>query len=373
MPFDFDKVESLYPQAGNLMWEPMLMWKAPAGKEQQIKELCEQGKYFASIKKDGACYQAVRTPDYVYLFGRTISKKTGLLTEKIDNVPHIKQVLEKLPANTVIVFEIYYPGKESRDVTSIMGCLPEEAIKRQEHSPIHAYAHDILYYDGIDLREAPAIKRYLILNAIWKKHGLNQYDFMELAQPIYEDILNTAAKVLAAGEEGLVLRDKNGPWVCGKRPSWNTLKIKKANTVDLVCIGFCDATKVYTGKELDTWPYWEYTDEEGNVYSTASGPKATTENWIPVTKPYFLGWKTAMRIGAYNDQGELVELGTVSSGLTDSDKEAMTKDPESYLNRVVELSCMELIKDSCTLRHPAFVRIRDDKNPKDCLISEVFK
>ena len=97
------------------------------------------------------------------------------------------------------------------------------------------------------------------------------------------------------------------------------------------------------------------------------------KNCHPVTKPYYFGWKTAMKIGAFDDSGKLVEIGTVSSGLTDEDREKMATHPEEYLTTVFEFSCMSLDKKEHTLRHPRIVKKRDDKSAKDCKISEIFQ
>lgn len=393
--FDVNKIEELYPQAGDLMWEPMLMWKLPDNKKTMFEDVCSNGQYFASIKKDGACYQFVKTQDHSYLFGRTISKTTGLLTEKIANVPHIKQALDNLPARTVIVFEIYYPGKSSRNTTTVMGCLPELAIKRQENNPIHAYAHDILYYDDVDLRQVGALDRYKILAAIWEKHNLSAFNFMELAQPIYDDIFKACADALANGEEGLVLRKKTAPWTIGKRPAWDTIKMKKMDTADLVCVGFEDATMEYTGKldlgknysggEADQWPYWcifrkdPFDDAENLLVLYEKVPIGTTKVikgiefvTLPVTKGFYYGWKTRIKVGAYDDNGNLVEVGSVSSGLTDKNREYMAIHPEEYLGHVFCFEMMEKDNSAHTLRHGHFIGPRPDKDAKDCKISEIF-
>lgn len=379
--FNKDKIEELYPQAGELMWEPQLCWKLPKDKEYMLEEVCGNGEYFASLKKDGACYQVVKTQDFCYLFGRTVSRTTGVLTEKIENVPHLKEAFSTLPTNTVIVVEIYYPKKTSKDVTSIMGCLPELAIERQKDNPIHAYCHDILMYDNVDLRKIGALERYKILEAIWKLHNLSSFDFLELALPIYDNIFEEASSALERGEEGLVLRKKTGVWMCGKRPAWNTIKIKQMDTIDLICTGFCSPTKEYTGKELDTWQYWAIEKKvpelgwieervfNGEYYRVRGIDYRT----VPITKPYYLGWKTAIHVGAYDENGKLVDLGTVSSGLTDDLKESITNNPNIYLNKVVSLDCMSIDKKQHTLRHPVFKGFRDDKNPKECLISEIFR
>lgn len=371
----------MYPEAR--MIEPMKIWKLPDNKEHMFSEVCESGEYFAQEKIDGYWYQYEKTENHSYLFSRNVSVTTGFLSEKGANVPHIMEALNQLPANTILIGEVFYPNKTSKDVTSIMGCLPQTAIKRQENNLIHYYVHDIIYYNNVNLINAPAIDRYKILNKIWEKHNLNNYDFLHLAEIINENIEEKVVEILSRGGEGAVLKKKTLPYYPGKRPAWSTIKIKKTDTVDLVCMGFCDATKEYTGKELETWQYWEIIkciDMEKQLwehYEFCDVGKPTqikTINFktIPVTKGYYYGWKTAMRVGAYDDNGNLIELGTVSSGLTDTDKERMSTNPEEYLNKVFCINCMEKDNKEHTLRHPHIVKIRDDKPAQDCKISEIF-
>lgn len=381
MSFDKDKIHELYPEAENLMIEPMLIWKLPTGKESMLSEVCSNGEYFLEEKIDGAFYQFVKTENHSYLFGRTVSKLSGILTEKSDNVPHLKEALNCLPAGTILIGEIYVPGGTSKDTVSIMGCLPALAIKRQEKEPIHYYVHDIIAYDTVNLIDSPADLRYKILAAIWKKHNLNQYSFLRLATRVDEDMEAEISRILKSGGEGAVLKKKDYPYTPGKRPAWSTIKVKQMDSIDLICTGFCDATKEYTGKELATWEYWEERGErnQDGEYTWLLSEGQYYEDYFhnphiyrPVTKPYFLGWKTAIRIGAYNDNGELVDLGTVSSGLTDDNKREMTENPDLWLGHVIALDCMQIDKKEHTLRHPVFKCKRDDKDAKDCVISEIF-
>lgn len=363
------------------MIEPMKIWKLPDNKEYMLSEMCVSGNYFAQEKIDGYWYQFEKTDNYSYLFSRNVSKTTGALSEKSENVPHIIEALNVLPANTILIGEIYYPGGTSKTVTTVMGCLPQTAIARQKDNPIHYYVHDIIYYDNVNLINTPAIDRYKILQKVWEKFNLNNCEYLRLAEIIEENIEDKIVEILSNGGEGAVLKEKTLPYYPGKRPAWSTIKVKKTDTVDLVCMGFCDATKEYTGKELDSWQFWEerlemiasgeynYSKNIGNYYNDyLHNPHI----YQPITKGYYYGWKTAMRIGAYDDKGNLIELGTVSSGLTDTDKERMATNPEEYLGHVFCINCMEKDNKEHTLRHPHLCARRDDKPAKDCKISEIF-
>lgn len=376
--FDKEKISEFFPGAEDLMIQPMLIWTLPSNKKDKLSEICASGEYFATEKIDGALYQFCRTDKGNYLFGRTVSVKNGLLTNKIDNVPHIDSALSCLPCGTVIVGEIYVPGGTSKNVTSIMGCLPAEAIKRQDkQGKIKYYLHDMIFYNGEDMQSWGAEARYQKLVEAWNKFHLEQFDFLRLAEGFDTGIEERLSQILSAGGEGIVLKKKDAPYSEGKRPAWATIKCKQMDTIDLVCTRAIEATKEYTGKELETWPYWQERSErdQNGEYTWLSSEGQYYEDYLhnshiyrPVTKPYFYGWKTAIGIGAYDDEGNLKEIGTVSSGLTDE----MRAHLDDYVGKVVALQCMSIDRKEKTLRHPIVKAWRDDKNAAECKLREVF-
>lgn len=376
--FDKEKISEFFPGAEDLMIQPMLIWTLPSNKKDKLSEVCASGEYFATEKIDGALYQFCRTDKGNYLFGRTVSVKNGLLTNKIDNVPHIDSALSCLPCGTVIVGEIYVPGGTSKNVTSIMGCLPAEAIKRQDkQGKIKYYLHDMIFYNGENMQSWGAETRYQKLVEAWNEFHLEQFDFLRLAESFDTGIEERLSQILAAGGEGIVLKKKDAPYSEGKRPAWATIKCKQMDTIDLVCTRAIEATKEYTGKELETWPYWQERSErdQNGEYTWLSSEGQYYEDYLhnphiyrPVTKPYFYGWKTAIGIGAYDDEGNLKEIGTVSSGLTDE----MRAHLDDYVGKVVALQCMSIDRKEKTLRHPIVKAWRDDKNVAECKLSEVF-
>lgn len=370
MSFSKELLDKYAPEADCI--QAMKIWKLPDGKESLFPVVCNGGEYFAELKKDGYWYQYEKTEHYDYLFSRNVSANTGILTEKLANVPHIREALKDLPSGTILIGEIYYPGKTSKDVTKIMGCLAPEAIKRQQSGGlIHYYLHDVIKYNGIDIQNEGAWTRYQVLKAIWDKFNLGQYSYMELADAVLDNIQEFTAAALAAGEEGAVLKKKDAPYVPDKRPAWSSIKIKKMDYVDCICIGFEDATKYYDGKEITTWPYWEKVLDDGTSIQIHTCQYGDTD-WQPITKGYYYGWKTSMKLGAYDDKRNLIEIGTVSSGLTDELKESFAREPEKYLNRVVSIQCMEKNSKDHTLRHGFFKGFRDDKNITDCTLAECF-
>jgi hypothetical protein len=227
-------------------------------------------------------------------------------------------------------------------------------------------------YDGVDLVSSKTKNelRYKILEKIFKLHNLDKYDFLELAEVWYDNLYERVGSALAAGEEGMVIKKKDGIYEPGKRPDSN-LKAKKVDFADVIIIGFEEPTKEYYGKDIDNWQYWISTDEfqtrlpigchEGDLYAVA------------VTKPYYLNWHNSrINIGAYDENGKLINIGTIHSGISDEMKEDMSLNPNKYLGKVCAIQCMEKDTSARTVRHGFFKYMREDKNKEDCLIATIF-
>ncbi len=358
----------LYP--GSLQVPAMLYSKAPDG-EKLLHELGSK-KYIGQEKIDGAFYQLEKTDDgHIYLFSRAISKKTGELSEKIANVPHIKEWAEQLPNGTTLIGEIYVPGGKSNDTTKIMGALPEKAIERQKDNPIHYYVHDMIRYNGKSLIDTDFEHRYSDLCEHIDIECDNP-DWLRVASSFTGyDMYKTIQRYLDNGSEGCVIKLKSGLYLPGKRPVWNFKVKEQVDSLDFVILDLLDPEKEYTGKEIKTWKYYESSLGYKEIIEPGSGGWTTSELKTPVTKDYYMGWKNALSVGAYKD-GKLVYVGRVASGLTDEMKAHMTKEPDLYIGSVCEIQAMSIDKERKTFRHPAFLRMRFDKNPEECQLDEIF-
>nr|MBP7473355.1 hypothetical protein [Prevotella sp.] len=182
------------------------------------------------------------------------------------------------------------------------------------------------------------------------------------------DLEAFADKMIARGEEGLVLKKKNGLYEPGLRPAWNMIKLKRHDTVDVVAVRAIEPTKLYNGDDIANWEYCIDEQTEVRYQGQYAALRMKYSNIIAVTKAYFYGWYTAMDIGAYDEKGNLKVIGSVSSGFNDADRAAL----KSYEGKVLELGVMEKDNTEQTLRHPIVMRVRDDKNPTDCKLKEIF-
>ena len=109
-----------------------------------------------------------------------------------------------------------------------------------------------------------------------------------------------------------------------------------------------------------------------------AGASAVTAGSVAVKNPTevcsWLGrWGSSrIIIGAYDENGNIKNIGTIHSGISDEMKKDMTENPQNYLHKVCLVQCMEMDKKAKTIRHGFFKSIREDKNKEECLINDIF-
>ena len=356
-------------------------WSANKKKENAMNKIFS-GDWQGSLKHDG-CFYMVGKNLNGDIFVRPRAKNTkGEFVNKVDWVPHLHKYLNDLEPGTVMLGELYLPKNEhAKSTSSIMNSLQSKAVKKQEKEDekLILYIFDILALEGELFYNKPAEDRFEELNVMWRTYPSQYVEYAEYFEG--KELWDMLQKILADGCEGMVITRKDAPYTPGSRKQIYTLKIKKElqDTIDCVVIGAESPTRLYNGKEIETWPYWF--DESQNMYFT---DKEYLEKWktniytayvdgapvYPVTKNWFYGWAGSWRLGAYKD-GKLVQIGKLS-GLTDEMKENW----KDYVGTVVEVSCMEIMDNEQGgkgLRHPKLINIRKDKDKTECLWEEIFK
>ena len=218
--------------------------------------------------------------------------------------------------------------------------------------PAVLYAFDLLAFAGLDLRNLPLLARKAILREVLPTVGPVRYSdhVATQGQAMYDQV--TAMRL-----EGIVAKKADSPYRSGRSTSW--YKIRAVKTDDFIVVG--------------------YTDPKGG-------------------RPGF----GALHLAQYEEanDGELVYVGSVGTGFSDDvldeimeflrDLEAST-DPDSggsgeragpptsggsvpkgsshhwvRPELVAEVRYKEFTEGG-VIRHPAFVRLRDDKRPQECV------
>ena len=324
------------------------------------------GDWWGALKRDGAFYKFIKGMDgSMELLGRSKSV-TGDYLNKIDWVPHLQNFFREMPNGTCFIGELYLPSNEqAKSTTSIMNCLVSKAVKRQEKEPLHYYIFDVLAWEGRSWIDKPAIERFDELNAFSRAYP---YENVEWAQYFCgKELWEALQSYLADGHEGVVITRDFAPYQPGKRPSKDCLKVKKElqDTIDCIIIGVNEPSRIYSGKELEAWPYWfnEITSERVNDQLYKSYVDGAPV--IPVTKGWFNEWAGSLKLGVYKD-GKIVQIGNLS-GITDEVKENW----RDYVGKVAEVTAMEVM-DTEGLRHPKLNRFREDMPARDCTWEKIY-
>ena len=331
------------------------------------------GDYLGARKMDGAYYRFIKDMDgNMRLQGRSKSV-SGEYLDKLDHVPHLLPYFESLPNGTCLLGEIYFPNNEgSSNVTTIMGCLAPKAIERQTKGPkLHYYIFDVWAWDGISCMTDCLESRIELINNMYndycddgnneRPNAIAQIDFATYYEG--KELWEQLQKILAAGGEGIVMTKKGTVPSPGKRTARKTLKVKKelSENIDCFFTGRGTApTRLYTGKEIETWKYWQNMRTgqkiEGLLYEDYKSGVALE----PLTKPAFYGWAGSLEIGVLKD-GQVYPIGFLS-GLTDEIK----SNPGAQRMKCIEVTAMEILPDTGALRHGKLKRFRPDLSPEDC-------
>ena len=362
---------------GGVDWvnaESMRYWSIPASysKEKRKNEIVNaifSGDYYGALKVDGYYQRLIKDEDGECLMIARSKNVQGEAVNKIDWVPQLKEFMDTLPTGTVLLSECFLPGNEgSKNITSLLGCLKEKCIARQEKGQkLHFYIFDVCVLNGESFVKVGAKTRFQLLRDLSVKYTS---PFVEWAvyyqgKELWEKLL----EFLANDREGIVITRGDCPIYFKRTPAHMTIKVKKElqETLDVVIMGANPPTRLYNGKEIMSWRYWEDVATHQKYEDTLYKKYSDGASIEPITKMYFLEGAGSLKIGAYKD-GKLVQIGNLS-GLEDE----ILLNWKNYIGKVIEITAMEVLKDSQGIRHPRFVGFREDKMPHECDWYRIFR
>ncbi len=292
---------------------------------------------YAQLKYDGSQYHLhVKDWKPYALTSKRISKKTNVLSEKIDHFPNLEYL--KFRNETIVVVEVVaeHLGVPVNRRCTTVASIMNSNIENIEHNTLKMVAHDFLRYEGSDVRDVPYAKRYELLHrhfhgAGWWGQNLDKSGktifaienipldefYEEIALPNVLDLQDYVNEDWFEWE-GLVLKNS--------LESMEMLKIKKVQTVDCVIIGYTEGAGKYKG---------------------------------------LVG---SLRVGVWDEKKNMIEIATVS-GFDDALREEISEKRDEFINETVEVSFMEWT--GSRLRHPRFKRMRFDKMSSRCFIDQL--
>ena len=208
--------------------------------------------------------------------------------------------------------------------------------------PATYYFFDVLYLDGADLQGLPFLERRRILSDVIGKENAR----IKISHFIEEQGQKTFDKTKSMGLEGLIAKNKSSKYVQGLR-SRDWLKIKHIKTQDCVVIG-------YTGGEGNRENYF------GSLLLAAFDPTNNKFRFVGHTGSGF----------------DFIQLDEIYKMLQALRVDKCPIDYVPYTNRdptwvrpelVAEIKFSDWTSEKI-MRAPIFLRFREDKAPKDCLI-----
>ena len=360
--------------------EPEKVWQFASAwtkdkKKEEFEKAVNSGMYLASEKKDGHWHRFVMQNGEAKIQTRGISKVTDTYGEHQDSLPHLFNFLvEKCPNDTILIGEMYIPGKKDRDITSILGCLPSKAIIKQREEKVRFFIFDVLVWDGEPLFKTMFEDRISILhNRVRPTLSENEYiDFAEYYEG--EEINSLLEVVLEQGGEGIVMTRKDAYPDPGKRTAKKTIKIKSevSDDIDAFFTGnFLVGSREYKGDEIRTWEYWQNLKTGEFIKGLYFNEYIAGEPYEPVTKNYFFGRPGSLEVGVYKENGEIFSLGYVS-GITDLLKDQFVKNKNDVILKPCLIGAMEFTEDK-QLRHPRFKGFNSEMKIEDCTYDKLFR
>lgn len=353
-------------------------WSFPktfkGNKKEETKYMIKTGDYVGSLKQDGHYARFIKDEDgNMILQGRTKSV-SGEYLNKIEWVPQCQDFFDSIPNGTCFLGELYFPNqKGSRKVTTILGCLKNKALDRQNKGEkLCYYIFDVWAINGKSMLNSSIENRINVLNSFLET------DYIKIAKYYEgEKLWIKLGEYLSNGEEGIVITKKGSKPEPGKRTSRKTLKIKQEinETIDAFLDGdYKPASKEYKGKELPSWSYWINLKTNQKVCECKYDEYLNGEPWEPITKAYYHGWAGAVSFSVMKN-GEPCHIGYIS-GITDSLKREIVEEPEKWKNKVFELTAMEVeksteAKSGYSLRHGKIMQERPDKSYLNCDFSQI--
>ena len=415
--FPIEKWDSAekYEEAGIVGYEPMTA-KELDTEDKQDEALNDTSNYLEE-KFDGTRALVYLMGDFNRVFSRRVSKKTGFYVENTDSVPQIRDIKTYLDG-TILDGEMFIPNQGFQASSAVMNCKYDKAIDRQKELGFQVFhASDILFYKGLDLRNEPLRIRKMYLEIVVAKinseyiqsvkyfscgkdipiilekeltdrlgienidyfyDSLDRDNYPNLSEYLFNGGDFTPRTyyelIVATGGEGVIVKPKEGKYL--HKRGWEYSKIKSFLTREMILIDFAEPTKEYSGKAPKEWEYYEdgvpvtrhyYFNQVGNM---KLGVFITVEefNAIPKNKrgATHMPSHVCTDLKDYDISHIIMEV-CECSGYDDEQREYYTDHKEELIGSVVEVKANGIMKDSGRMRHPRFLRFRDDKAPEQCI------
>ncbi|WP_110183315.1 ATP-dependent DNA ligase [Nocardioides solisilvae] len=182
-----------------------------------------EGAVAVDTKLDGIRVQVHRRGEETRVWTRSLDDVTARL-------PEVVAVVAALPVSSLVLDgEALLVGPDGRP--RAFQETASRVARAESDAAVTPYFFDLLHLDGTDLLDAPAAERWRLLEELVPvAHRTPR--LVTASEPEASAFL---ADVLAAGHEGVVVKDPAAPYAAGRRgAAW--VKVKPVHTLDLVVV-----------------------------------------------------------------------------------------------------------------------------------------
>ncbi|WP_093415135.1 ATP-dependent DNA ligase [Saccharopolyspora flava] len=174
-------------------------------------------------KLDGARIQVHRDGDDVHVYTRTLREITR-------NVGELVELVRGLDCRSVVLDGETLALDDAGRPRPFQETMARFGAQEQREELLHPYFFDCLHLDGTDLLDLPLRDRLKALSQVAGAHRIPG-----VLSPAPDEAAALFEEALAAGHEGVVIKDLNSPYAAGRRgKAWR--KIKPEHTLDLVVL-----------------------------------------------------------------------------------------------------------------------------------------
>lgn len=298
----------------------------PFSREGWLFELKHDGYRLLAEKRDGeVCL--------LYRSGRDATRTFPEIARAVMALPYSSFILD---GEVVVVEESGHPSfQRLQNRGQIGGAL--EAEKAAVENPATLFAFDLIAFEGFDARPVPLLDRKRLLERMLPQAGVIRYTDHVLQRGV--DLYGAVA---ALHLEGIMAKRAAGPYRSGRHADW--LKIRVDQTGDFAVVG------------------WKESESRGRPGFAGLHLAVREGN----------GWSYAGSVGSGFTEKQLNEIRKrlepfrrdkpVVSGALPKSGRHVWLDPRL----AVEVRFKEWTNDG-HLRHPVFLRLRDDKPVEECV------
>lgn len=187
--------------------------------------VAQHANALVEYKMDGARIQVHRDGDDVRVWTRSLREITPHVRELVDVVRALPCRSVVLDGETLALTDDGGP-RPFQETQARFGATAEEQVRALLLRP---YFFDCLHLDGDDLLDEPLHRR---LDALHRVAGT----YVMPGERAPGDPQRLLGEALAAGHEGVMVKDLASPYAAGRRGNaW--LKVKQVHTLDLVVLG----------------------------------------------------------------------------------------------------------------------------------------